>query len=368
MSQETHDKLIGAGMKAGISVIISSSQILGKHSSYMGKNQQLQHGKNIQQHGKKTVSLMQKILGPEIDILLRSVPMPDDSNIIDDVIPKFNPSNKLNGDSINLFMSILQSKYQDTIWCVDTYLTAKLCARDYAPEGVRRWKGMMQHFSAKKTILFPWHESVECEETKKTAKKKTESEIEDSDLTLVSQPVRSGKILVGIHWTLIAADLNENKLKFYDSMSGSPDMQKLVAVERFLKDKGEMYPGDSALLSKQWKYEFYGPDEIPKQHDSVSCGKFVCAFSGLIAAGIPLKNSFVEKDLSSFGHEMQLQFNTLAKHWRGNIPPPPSLPKPLTWITLVPRLMALYALFRRFLHATTSFSDKKLCFVFQPAV
>jgi hypothetical protein len=74
-------------------------------------------------------------------------------------------------------------------------------------------------------------------------------------------------------------------------------------IARYLKDQG---------IERRWKYKFFGPPAIPRQHDTSSCGMFICAYAGLLSAGVPLKDSFCEADLRGLGQAVEVLVRAAA--------------------------------------------------------
>ena len=199
----------------------------------------------------------------------------------------FNPNAWLSSIAINTFLGLLQSQQSPmSVLCFNSFFVSLICG-DGGIDGVKRWKIMREQFALKDLLLLPVH--------------------------ITHQTAVSTK-LEGVHWAIAVAQPNVHKLTYYDSMGSSESKDGATArkIVQFLTAKGREYTNDSALCSETWKLEFIGPPFIPEQTDLKSCGKFICAYAGLLCAGKPLQNSFVQEDLNLFGFEMKNIFLKVA--------------------------------------------------------
>jgi Ulp1 family protease len=203
----------------------------------------------------------------------------------------FDPNAWLNSTAINTFLGLLQSQQSPmSVLCFNSFFVSRICDDD-GINGVKRWTIMREQFALKDLLVLPVH--------------------------ITEQNAVSTK-LEGVHWAIAVAQPKVHKLTYYDSMGASESKNGATAqkIAQFLTAKGRQYTNDLALCSETWKIEFIGPPFIPEQTDHKSCGKFICAFAGLLCAGKPLQNSFVQEDLNLFGFEMKNIFRKVASSAR----------------------------------------------------
>jgi Ulp1 family protease len=216
---------------------------------------------------------------------LKSINSDGTEDVLDN-LQCFDPNAWLNSIAMNTFLGLLQSQQCPmSVLCFNSFFVTRICCDGI--KGVIRWKIMSEQFALKDLLLLPIH--------------------------ITHQTAVSTK-LEGVHWAIAVAQPKVHKLTYYDSMgtSESKDGATAQKIAQFLTAKGRMHINDSALCSETWKIEFIGPPFIPEQTDHKSCGKFICAYAGLLCAGKTLQNSFVQEDLNHFGFEMKNIFLKVA--------------------------------------------------------
>jgi hypothetical protein len=249
--------------------------------------------KEARQQGKPSEhSILQRIFGDSVDSIGSRMRLPDASE--KDAIERerelhtFDPAQWLTSSAINTFLAMVEQHYSETVLCVDTYLVAKMAQEGFTYKAVQKWQDLCpkRQFARKRYLFFPYHETVD----------------------------RGNGTFEGIHWTLIVAAVQESKLAFYDSMGASAarDERKLRAIADFLHARALHLRSETDLARKQWRFEYIGPPDVPAQQDGSSCGKFICAYAGLISAGALRGDSFSQQDLIRFGRDMQSLFAALA--------------------------------------------------------
>lgn len=280
MTAATHGRLKSAGAKAGITVSISPTQIGAARPAHANLP-------SLMQTIYSTEDLKKMCLMSSDE--LRKWLIVTNSDIQKDIyqnLMTFNPSAWLNSTHVNTFLALLQSQQSPiSVLCINSYFVAMVCRGDNFA-ALKRWKVVTDCWASKDFVILPVHKTVMV-----------------------------GKSAKGIHWALAVAKPKEHKLAYYDSMGcqKSTDEPTVQKIAQFLTRKGREQSFDSELCSKEWTVEYIGPPFIPDQTDGNSCGKFICAYAGLICAGIPLTNSFVQNELRQFGMDMRQHMQYLAK-------------------------------------------------------
>ena len=97
-------------------------------------------------------------------------------------------------------------------------------------------------------------------------------------------PVNIGRT----HWTLAVIHMADQKITFYDSMSGAYGKAICEALFRYLQDEWKNKKAPEIFPAKdEWILEPQPPN-IPKQQNGHDCGVFICMYADLISRNIPL--------------------------------------------------------------------------------
>lgn len=135
--------------------------------------------------------------------------------------------------------------------------------------------------------------------------------VNDVDLILV--PVN----IDNAHWVLVAIDVRDRSLHYYDSLRGEDRASVMPLLQRWLQDEVSTRLG--ADVAEQWGIQNWPTvteSSWPLQTDGGSCGVFVLAAADCLSTGAPvsftqadvpvLRNrmalSLVSDDLTSVGH------------------------------------------------------------------
>jgi Ulp1 family protease len=90
------------------------------------------------------------------------------------------------------------------------------------------------------------------------------------------------------HWALIVVDFEKKTMSLLDSLWDN-DMREprkiMKAIERYIADRRNLYPGLSREPITQWKRTFNRGGKIPRQPNHADCGIYTCFFADYITLG-----------------------------------------------------------------------------------
>jgi sentrin-specific protease 1 len=115
------------------------------------------------------------------------------------------------------------------------------------------------------------------------------------ELDKIVMPVNVG----GMHWCLAVIYIQEKKIQYYDSMSGS-GMSTLKILKRYLveekdnKMKEKLDPAEWTLVPTE--------NGTPQQNNGCDCGVFTCMFADYLGAGEAL--NFSQADMPHFRYRV----------------------------------------------------------------
>lgn len=111
------------------------------------------------------------------------------------------------------------------------------------------------------------------------------------------------------HWCLVAVNVDEDTITFYDSIrkSGSSYLTK---IKRFMKEEADA----KGTEQREWKLK--SSDRIPQQRNYSDCGVFVCQFAKRLSFGKHV--IFSHREAADFRRVMKREL--LAKHLEKEVP------------------------------------------------
>ncbi|XP_068277104.1 sentrin-specific protease 2 [Nyctibius grandis] len=113
------------------------------------------------------------------------------------------------------------------------------------------------------------------------------------DIILV--PIRSRE-----HWALVAIDIREKTVKYYDSLGRNGEWSCGILF-RYLQEES-LKKRNVALTVSEWTLRSMEPDDIPQQYNASDCGVFVCKYADYFSQDKPL--TFNQLHMPSFRRRM----------------------------------------------------------------
>lgn len=96
------------------------------------------------------------------------------------------------------------------------------------------------------------------------------------------------------HWTMVVAHLKEERIQYYDSMSGD-GTPYLRAIQQYVRDESAKQLGE-AIDTSGWALVQSQPD-MPQQRNGSDCGAFACTTALFLSEGLDLLFSQDDMDL-----------------------------------------------------------------------
>ena len=102
----------------------------------------------------------------------------------------------------------------------------------------------------------------------------------------------------GAHWTCAVVFMQNKKIQYFDSMSGS-GTNYVQGLFQYLQDEWKAKKGAEMPDLDQWELVYgHEGDNIPQQHNGYDCGVFTCMFAYYLSVDRPL--SFNQSHINQF--------------------------------------------------------------------
>ena len=135
-----------------------------------------------------------------------------------------------------------------------------------------------------------------------------------------------------MHWAVVVIYMTEQRIQFYDSMSGS-GVRYLEGLMQYLKDEHKAKKGCPLPDADEWVLVESTPD-TPQQRNGHDCGVFTCMFCDFLSMGYPL--TFSQEHVTRCRELIALSIMNGVRS--PSDPSPPSSPLPSRSSRCVPEL------------------------------